>query len=89
MSITSTLDREVQTVLENLASRYVEKNKKMELITTAIAVIDTQNMEMLGYLGSVDFSIESIQGQVDGVQARRSPGSALKPFVYGLALEQV
>ena len=56
MSITSTLDREVQTVLENLASRYVEKIKN-GINNTAIAVIDTQNMEMLGYLGSVDFSM--------------------------------
>src|SRR5206468_1277009 len=31
---------------------------------------------------------KKIDGQVDGTRSLRSPGSALKPFVYGLAIEQ-
>ena len=39
-------------------------------------------------LGSVDFSNQAIEGQVNGVRAKRSPGSALKPFIYGLGIDQ-
>jgi penicillin-binding protein 1C len=43
--------------------------------------------EVRGYVGSAGFFNEGIQGQVDGVTARRSPGSALKPFIYALAFD--
>jgi penicillin-binding protein 1C len=38
-------------------------------------------------IGSANFNDPSIQGQVNGTVAKRSPGSALKPFVYALALD--
>jgi penicillin-binding protein 1C len=44
-------------------------------------------MEVLAYVGSADHGDAAILGAVDGVRARRSPGSALKPFLYGLALD--
>ena len=40
------------------------------------------------WVGSADFWNEAIDGQVNGVLAKRSPGSTLKPFVYALALDQ-
>jgi penicillin-binding protein 1C len=39
-------------------------------------------------VGSADYLSTSIHGQVNGVLSRRSPGSTLKPFLYGLALDQ-
>src|SRR5262249_427555 len=42
---------------------------------------------VLACVGSADHADAAIQGAVDGVRARRSPGSALKPFLYGLALD--
>lgn len=39
-------------------------------------------------VGSADFFNRAIDGQVNGVSAKRSPGSALKPFVYALAMDQ-
>ena len=39
------------------------------------------------YVGSADHGDAAIEGAVDGVRGRRSPGSALKPFLYGLALD--
>jgi penicillin-binding protein 1C len=45
-------------------------------------------MEVLAAVGSAGFLDAAIGGQVDGTRARRSPGSALKPFVYALAIEQ-
>lgn len=52
----------------------------------AILVLDNPTGQVLAYVGSPDFS-EPSHGMVDGVRVRRSPGSALKPFVYELALE--
>ena len=48
----------------------------------------TKRHEVLAAVGSADFFNEKIDGQVDGTAALRSPGSALKPFIYALALDQ-
>ena len=50
-------------------------------------VLDNASGEVLAYVGSPDFWDARARGQVDGVQALRQPGSALKPFTYGLALQ--
>jgi penicillin-binding protein 1C len=45
-------------------------------------------MELRSLVGSVDFFDDEISGQVNGTAAKRSPGSTLKPFVYGLGMDQ-
>jgi penicillin-binding protein 1C len=45
-------------------------------------------MGVKAVLGSVDFFNDSIQGQVNGTRALRSPGSTVKPFIYALGFEQ-
>src|SRR5437762_5145226 len=45
-------------------------------------------MSIKAWVGSADFWSTAIAGQVNGVLAKRSPGSTLKPFVYALALDQ-
>ena len=52
----------------------------------AALVIRNSDRAVLAWVGSADFS-DPAGGQVDGVLARRQPGSALKPFIYALALE--
>src|SRR5206468_9194855 len=54
----------------------------------SVLLVDARNMEVLAQVGSADFDKIDINGQVDGTRSPRSPGSALKPFVYALALEQ-
>jgi penicillin-binding protein 1C len=51
-------------------------------------LIDTRSMEVLAEVGSADFFNADISGQVDGTRSRRSPGSALKPFIFALAIDQ-
>ncbi|MBM7061348.1 peptidoglycan glycosyltransferase PbpC [Pseudomonas sp. UL073] len=55
--------------------------------SAAILVVEAQNMAVRAYLGSVDLGDARRFGHVDMVQALRSPGSTLKPFLYGLALD--
>jgi penicillin-binding protein 1C len=45
-------------------------------------------MSAKAWAGSADYWDQSIEGEVNGVLAKRSPGSTLKPFVYALALDQ-
>jgi penicillin-binding protein 1C len=51
-------------------------------------VVDHTNMKVRGWVGSVDINDDSRFGHIDMVSAIRSPGSVLKPFVYGMALDE-
>jgi penicillin-binding protein 1C len=54
----------------------------------AAVVIDNESGDLLSLVGSLDFFDNDAGGQVNGALASRSPGSALKPFVYALGFEQ-
>lgn len=84
-SIHSTLDVSLQHRLEDLLLRW--KNRLPPLGSAAILVVDSQTLEVRAYLGSADLNDAQRAGHVDMVQAIRSPGSTLKPFLYALAIE--
>jgi len=80
-----TLDSSVQKVLEALAH-----DRALALgsnISVAIIAIDNESGDVLARVGSPDYFDERRAGQVDMTRAVRSPGSTLKPFIYGLAFE--
>jgi len=83
-----TLDLSLQNILQRQAQAYVESKKKTGLYNTSALLLDTRDMSVKSMLGSVDFFNPEIQGQVNGVLARRSPGSTLKPFIYALGIDQ-
>ncbi len=56
-------------------------------VSVAIVAIDQVSGEVRARVGSPDYFDARRAGQVDMTQALRSPGSALKPFIYGLAFE--
>ncbi len=56
-------------------------------LSAAILVADHGTGEILAYVGSSDYLDGERQGAVDMASAVRSPGSTLKPFIYGLAFE--
>lgn len=56
--------------------------------SVAVLVMAHGSGEVLAYTGSQNFLNDQRFGHVDMVQAWRSPGSALKPFIYGMALDQ-
>jgi penicillin-binding protein 1C len=82
----------VQTTLDPALQHQVEQTVRSELAAdprlgqAAVLVVDNGSGEVLAYLGSADFLDHTHEGQNDGVRALRQPGSALKPFAYGLAL---
>jgi penicillin-binding protein 1C len=56
-------------------------------ISIAIIAVDNESGDVLAHVGSPDYFDERRAGQVDMTRAVRSPGSTLKPFIYGLAFE--
>jgi penicillin-binding protein 1C len=86
--VATTLDLHLQRMLERALRAHVERRRPVGIENAAALLVDRRSMEVLASVGSADFLDARIDGQVDGTRARRSPGSALKPFVYALALEQ-
>ncbi|HZE56682.1 MAG TPA: penicillin-binding protein 1C [Chthoniobacterales bacterium] len=86
--IATTLDLSFQQTLEKRVNDYIAQNRDRGIVNAAALLIDFKTMEVLAQIGSSDFSNAEIHGQVDGTRRPRSPGSALKPFVYALALDQ-
>jgi penicillin-binding protein 1C len=84
----TTLDLPVQRLVERRARAHVESKQHMGIVNTAVLLVDHRSMEIKALLGSVDFFDAAIQGQVNGTAAKRSPGSAIKPFIYALGIDQ-
>lgn len=84
--IVTTLDAGLQRQLEELALNW--KPRLPPRGSLAILVVDASTMKVRGWVGSPDISDASRFGHVDMVLASRSPGSVLKPFVYGLAIDE-
>jgi penicillin-binding protein 1C len=80
-----TLDAGLQRVLEALArDRAIAQGPN---ISVAMIAVDNESGDVLARVGSPDYFDERRAGQVDMTRALRSPGSTLKPFIYGLAFE--
>ena len=80
-----TLDASLQKVLEPLA-----RDRAIALgpnVSVGVVVVDNESSDVLARVGSADYFNETRAGQVDMTRAVRSPGSTLKPFIYGLAFE--
>jgi penicillin-binding protein 1C len=83
--ISLTLDFNLQKELEALAhDRAIALGPD---ISVGILAVDNQSGDVLARVGSPDYFDERRAGQVDMTRAVRSPGSTLKPFIYGLAFE--
>lgn len=85
--LTTTIEPRLQTVVEAQLARFLDGARRFGIRNASVLVVDHRTMEVVAYVGSADHGDVALQGAVDGVRARRSPGSALKPFLYGLALD--
>ncbi len=84
--IRTTLDLELQAALEGEVRHTVATLRGENVRQAAVVVLDNATGGILAWVGSPDFWADST-GQVDMVATPRQPGSALKPFLYGLAFE--
>jgi len=84
-----TIDAELQRKLEELARERLRSLSQAlgPDVSLAILAVDNATGEVLAHVGSPAYFDDRRAGQVDMAQALRSPGSTLKPFIYGLGFE--
>ena len=86
--IDTTLEAGLQQLIERQIQRYLNQYGDRGIRNASSLLVDTRDMSVKAWVGSADYWNSEIDGQVNGVLAKRSPGSTLKPFVYALALDQ-
>lgn len=87
-TIVTTLDIHLQRLVERHLTAYIARERRRGIENAAALLVDTRSLAVRALVGSADFFAAGISGQVDGVVAKRSPGSTLKPLAYALALDQ-
>ena len=83
--IVTTLDAPLQGAVERLATQ--KSGYFGDGATMAIIVVENRTKNVLAYLGGINYWGKA--GQIDLARRPRSPGSALKPFIYGLAFDDL
>ncbi len=84
-TIKTTIDKPLQTSLEKFLER--TSHQWPQKVSGAILVVNNYTHEIHAYLGSTDLFNQDRFGYIDMVTAIRSPGSTLKPFAYGMAMD--
>lgn len=84
-SIQTTLDANLQALTEARVADWVERLPPRT--SAAVLIADTRTLQLRAYVGAARFGDEASFGHIDMARAWRSPGSTLKPFVYGMALD--
>jgi len=88
LDIRSSIDPALQHKAQELVANYTAALKLHNIHNASAIIVDNATRQVAAYIGSPDFFDREHHGQVDGVRALRSPGSALKPLLYGLAFDK-
>jgi len=85
--IITTLDSNLQTIAEEVISKYAPINKdRYKAVNAALVAINPRNGDLLALVGSKDYFNVADEGNFNVAIANRQPGSAFKPFAYATAL---
>lgn len=84
----STINKGIQTQVEDLAERWSNEFGRSDIRNLAILVIDIPSNQVVAYCSNVHFDRKQGGNQVDVIQAPRSTGSILKPFLYYAMLQE-
>lgn len=84
--IHTTIDAGLQQQVQTLVADYIQSYA--EQTSAAVLVVDNRDLSVRAYQGSAVYASEGRLGYVDMVQAVRSPGSTLKPFLYAMAMDE-
>lgn len=85
--VRTSLDIALQRGIEDEVRRTVQDLRAEGARQAAAVVLENHTGEILAWVGSPDFWADT-GGQTDMVVSPRQPGSALKPFLYGLAFDR-
>ena len=86
--IRTTLDSRVQELARQVMRSRLIELRAQGVENAAVVVLDVKSREVLALAGSADYQDISRFGRVNAATARRSPGSALKPFLYAQAFQE-
>jgi penicillin-binding protein 1C len=86
--IQTNIEINTQKRTQQIITEYVRKLIQYNITNAATIIIRNSDHAVISYVGSANYQDVDHQGQVDGANALRSPGSALKPFLYAMAFDQ-
>jgi penicillin-binding protein 1C len=86
-TVKTTIDIEIQKMVLAQVKNVLSYLKDYHVTNASAILFDNRTGQVLAYVGSADYFNTDIDGQNDGIQALRQPGSTLKPFLYLLAME--
>ncbi len=86
LNIQSTIDSDLQDVVDQILREEVEKIKYLNVTNGAVLVTKPQTGEILAMAGSIDYYLQPF-GSYNVTTGQRQPGSSIKPLVYALALQ--
>lgn len=89
LTVKTTLDYEIQQIGEKLITENAKNLTSHGATNQAMLYFNSENGEILAYIGSMDYFNQDIQWQNDMIQAKRQVGSTLKPFIYSLGLRDL
>ncbi len=87
-SLKTSLDSSIQKIAEEVARRHIGLLRNDGIDNLAIVVIENDTRKLRAMVGSADYFDKAHSGQFNFTLAKRSPGSALKPFLYAMALDE-
>ncbi|MBN1423441.1 penicillin-binding protein 1C [Candidatus Fermentibacteria bacterium] len=85
--VRTTIDHSLQDGVETLVSRHAQMLARQGIHNLSVLVAETETGLVRAYVGSASFWDAAHAGQVDGIVARRSTGSLLKPFLYARCID--
>lgn len=85
---TLSLHGPTQATVERAVRQFIDRRRARGVNNAAALLVDASTLQVTAWVGSADYFDATIDGQVNATTAKRSPGSTLKPFIYGLALDQ-
>lgn len=86
--VNTTIDYKIQSYVERATKNYIAYQRNMGIMNGAVLVTETKTGKVKAYVGSQDFFDFKGLGQVNGIDAPRSSGSVLKPFLYALSVDE-
>ena len=86
--IKTTIDYDLQKRMQDIVKSYVNYTNSEGITNAALIIVENKTRNVKAYVGSQDFMDMENAGQVDGIIAKRSAGSILKPFLYALSIDE-
>jgi penicillin-binding protein 1C len=86
-SVKTTIDASIQHDVHWIVKDHLEQLKERNVTNASVVILDNRTGEIRTMLGSSDYFNDAVLGKINGTVALRQPGSSVKPFTYGTAME--